>query len=1222
MKRQLPVFQMLKALVLICIIGLSASAQASETLIAGGSCGVTGGGVFSDSVKWSLNSEGLLYIWGEGNMGGEAASSYENGASYSYVMPWSEHKDSILSVKIAEGVAGIGSKAFAGCVCLSSVELPSTLETIDASAFYDCQSLTSLAIPASVTSIGGSAFADSGLTSVVLPQGLACIETSLFANSKIQTLTLPSGVIRIEPRAFDHCTELISVVLPDGLRALGEYAFHSCAKLESITLPSSLTTLGQGAFMYCGSLTEAVVSAQLSRLPLYSFLECTSLKKVVLPASLAELDETVFEQCTALEKIHFQGDAPAVDAADTLHNGFNGGQVPALYKDVVTLYYPSGAAGWSTPLWNGYKCLPEVELAPTPTPTPGAELPPEATPTPTSRPCTHVDALGYPLYAQVLETWREYPCFGTAESCYIVEYDSYVCSGCGQTATWHSDWYDDHSFGADGVCSICGYKADGTFVGTGATPTPTVTPTPAPTVPKAETAKTLDDLTDVDYLAFSALAYEDAQRNLTVEQLLRKLNKWDALWENKDFYHRDLYAHIKDWYVYDFSQDVRTGFSATVFASPHSYDVVIAYRGSIPFDTIEMNWNDIRDAVNDWILNDIPPIACDIEPFNSQYDNAIELYENTRASRFANEIAVTGHSLGGGLANTVSAYSGSRGVAFNGVAILDILYFNHYDEMSPHFAGINKWNFVDHVNVHDVLAGAWQVNQKNALIHQSMESRYADLIENFVNHSLHSMVWRDEEGNIRLTSGRKQSASAYARYLGCSDEESLFTQALQDTINFIAANDRMLFLGSSRRNAYELADSVVFGNYLCYTIPLVALGGDGDDQLTGGKDSDVLIGGRDNDVLDGRWNDDVYYYRKGDGEDIITDLTGRDTLYLQDIDPDSTIRVVSEPAQLIRREYSIEDFDFSSYTVSFEQPPAGDVLEDDYEFVPSQTTIYCNQQPLVRIVGSRSNNGSNLFTLIIERADGKRETRTIQFNQNTVEVARHYELHCPIDVDILDADGHVVYTLYDNQPGAYYTVYGNFYVTPLENSAHCAKTLDLFKGYSMRIRGIADGVMSLAAYDTDGFTLSAPVGVQNVSVTSDAIAQVVTHPETGEPVLAIDQDGNGSTDLHIPLVPLHDGELTKVDAVFPTCGTPGSREYYTCSCGKAFFDPDGQYEIADLNSVVLSATGLHTRAGNRCAVCGAALPPQTGDSAPLGALVLLSAAGLLGIVTLRKRFKV
>ena len=70
------------------------------------------------------------------------------------------YKTSISSIVIPSSVESIGHNAFGQCQNLTSVVIEDGATYIDSSAFYGCRTLTSVTIPASVTYIGDSAFAN------------------------------------------------------------------------------------------------------------------------------------------------------------------------------------------------------------------------------------------------------------------------------------------------------------------------------------------------------------------------------------------------------------------------------------------------------------------------------------------------------------------------------------------------------------------------------------------------------------------------------------------------------------------------------------------------------------------------------------------------------------------------------------------------------------------------------------------------------------------------------------------------------------------------------------------------------------------------------------------------------------------------------------------------------------------------------------------------------
>ena len=94
------------------------------------------------------------------------------------------------------------------------------------------------------------------------------------------------------------------------------------------------------------------------------------------------------------------------------------------------------------------------------------------------------------------------------------------------------------------------------------------------------------------------------------------------------------------------------------------------------------------------------------------------------------------------------------------------------------------------------------------------------------------------------------------------------------------------------------------------------------------------------------------------------------------------------------------------------------------------------------------------------------------------------------------------------------------------------------------------------------------------SVTFEVLPKLPTR--TMEMTLFITSD-DGKATVSVPLSYYVGGEaaheLTKTEAVAPTCETPGNSEYWTCSiCGKFFSDAEGSTEI-EADSWIIPATG-------------------------------------------------
>ena len=169
---------------------------------------------------------------------------------------------SLTSLTLPSSLQSIGDSAFSYCNSLSSLTLPSSLQSIGYRAFSGCKSLSSLTLPSSLQSIGGSAFFD-------------C--------SSLISLTLPSSLQSIGYRAFEGCSSLTSLTFPSSssLQSIGDSAFSCCNSLTSLTLPSSLQSIGDSAFSYCNSLTSLTLLSSLQSIGGCAFIGCTSLRSVI-----------------------------------------------------------------------------------------------------------------------------------------------------------------------------------------------------------------------------------------------------------------------------------------------------------------------------------------------------------------------------------------------------------------------------------------------------------------------------------------------------------------------------------------------------------------------------------------------------------------------------------------------------------------------------------------------------------------------------------------------------------------------------------------------------------------------------------------------------------------------------------------------------------------------------------------------------------------------------
>ncbi len=213
------------------------------------------------------------------------------------------------------------------CSTLTSLTLPSSLQSIGEEAFCGCKSLSSLTLPSSLQSIGDRAFSScSSLTSLTLPSILQSIGDGAFRYCKsLTSLTLPSSLQSIGDGAFTRCTSLRSVIcnkfykvigqmllssdgtkviaywgensevtIPEGVQSIGDSAFRDCSSLTSFTLPSSLQSIGDSAFRDCSSLTSLTLPSSLQSIGNSAFYGCKSLRPLTLPSSLQSIGYWAF----------------------------------------------------------------------------------------------------------------------------------------------------------------------------------------------------------------------------------------------------------------------------------------------------------------------------------------------------------------------------------------------------------------------------------------------------------------------------------------------------------------------------------------------------------------------------------------------------------------------------------------------------------------------------------------------------------------------------------------------------------------------------------------------------------------------------------------------------------------------------------------------------------------------------------------------------------------
>ena len=171
-----------------------------------------------------------------------------------------------------------------------------------------CNQIQSVTIPESVTSIGKSAFEHcSNLDSLII-NGVATSMIGAYAFASCTSLTslsLVGSFQTIGDCAFASCG-MTSLTIDATITSIEKYAFSSNS-LTSLSLTGNVQEIGDYAFANCTSLTSLSLTGDIQKIGDYAFYSCPSLKTVILPKSLTSIGSYAFGSCTSLDSIEIPG---------------------------------------------------------------------------------------------------------------------------------------------------------------------------------------------------------------------------------------------------------------------------------------------------------------------------------------------------------------------------------------------------------------------------------------------------------------------------------------------------------------------------------------------------------------------------------------------------------------------------------------------------------------------------------------------------------------------------------------------------------------------------------------------------------------------------------------------------------------------------------------------------------------------------------------------------
>jgi hypothetical protein len=243
---------------------------------------------------------------------------------------------SLTSLEIPSNVETIGNNAISNCMALTDLTLNEGLENIDDNAFNTCSSLTQIDLPDSLTRIGTSAFRSTPLTQVIIPDNVTTIGNFAFGfiltqgNSSLGSVTIGKNVENFGTQVFQNCSALTDVTISQNVldagfnlvflsaptanaaintvtitdaTAIPANAFTSKTALTSVTIPDGVISIGNEAFLGCSSLNNVTIPGSVMSIGESAFYNCSSLASLTIENGVMNIGKAAFRDCAGLTTI-------------------------------------------------------------------------------------------------------------------------------------------------------------------------------------------------------------------------------------------------------------------------------------------------------------------------------------------------------------------------------------------------------------------------------------------------------------------------------------------------------------------------------------------------------------------------------------------------------------------------------------------------------------------------------------------------------------------------------------------------------------------------------------------------------------------------------------------------------------------------------------------------------------------------------------------------------
>lgn len=289
----------------------------------------------AEKCEFALKPDGTYEITGHEGITGSFSSymiilpSSYNGkpvtsiGRYAFARDSSGKFDNIKQIIIPDSITSIGSCAFAGCLKLSDITIPSSVkhfgtEVFDSTPWLEAKRAADpLIIINNILIDGQTAKGD-----INIPNGVTSINDYSFeGNENITSVNMPDSIKTIGDGAFLHCYDLTRVKLSSNVTSIGECAFQHC-NITELTLPKGLKTIEHMSF-WGNEFTELNIPNGVETISEDAFAFCTKLKSVNIPNSVKNIGEGAFRECRSLKSITIPESVVLLDQYAFLYSALN-----------------------------------------------------------------------------------------------------------------------------------------------------------------------------------------------------------------------------------------------------------------------------------------------------------------------------------------------------------------------------------------------------------------------------------------------------------------------------------------------------------------------------------------------------------------------------------------------------------------------------------------------------------------------------------------------------------------------------------------------------------------------------------------------------------------------------------------------------------------------------------------------------------------------------------